>query len=341
MIQQELVDIVLMSASTSAELTLKEKLFERSPITPAGRANDASDVFVVRGGGYLSEPARPFRSAALDHLQCGHLDCAPHERAAGANFGLYSVTFNNRLDDDLRTLEEYKRFREEAERKGFRHFLEVFTPNAPHDLPPEAVPNFCNDHIARTLAGVAPAGRPVFLKIVYQGPRHDAGSRRIRSAFGRRHSRRRRGDDVRRVQTVGRSEEVRRAGRPVRSQNQLRREPTRFHRVSAPAGDRPNRAGRRGSAYHGVLEKLRIRPFRTLAEDLELRTNVMSYARTAQATVPALPEALRPVSASPPATTNELAAKTETPTPTDFRRMTPAQKLAWNQAERDRIWGKF
>ena len=76
----------------------------------------------------------------------------------GANLGLYSVTFNNRLDDDLRTLEEYNRFRVEAEAKGFRHFLEVFDPNAPKDLNPDQVPAFINDMIARTLAGVAQAG---------------------------------------------------------------------------------------------------------------------------------------------------------------------------------------
>ncbi len=93
------------------------------------------------------------------------------ERSLGANLGLYSVTFNNRLDDDLVSLEHYKRFREEAERKGFRHFLEVFDPNAPEGLSADATPQYVNDCIARTLAGVATAGRPVFLKIVYHGPR--------------------------------------------------------------------------------------------------------------------------------------------------------------------------
>src|SRR5204862_4725357 len=69
------------------------------------------------------------------------------------------------------TLEQYRLFREEAERKGFRHFWEVFDPNAPDGLSPQDVPQFINDSIARTLAGVGAAGRPVFLKIVYHGPR--------------------------------------------------------------------------------------------------------------------------------------------------------------------------
>ena len=54
----------------------------------------------------------------------------PHERRLGANLGLYSITLNNDMQLDLQTLEAYKAFRLEAERKGFRHFLEVFDPNA-------------------------------------------------------------------------------------------------------------------------------------------------------------------------------------------------------------------
>ena len=40
-VRQGIVDIMLMSASTSEQLTLGEKLFDGSPITPAIRANDA------------------------------------------------------------------------------------------------------------------------------------------------------------------------------------------------------------------------------------------------------------------------------------------------------------
>ncbi len=85
--------------------------------------------------------------------------------------GLYSVTFNNRCELDHETLTQYKQFREEAERVGFRHFLEVFDPNLPDAVPGELVPGFVNDLVARTLAGVAAKGRPVFLKMVYHGPR--------------------------------------------------------------------------------------------------------------------------------------------------------------------------
>lgn len=116
-IRQGVVDIVLMSCSTSEILTLQEGLFDNSEITPAIRANDATDVHVFRGSRIGEAAARPFRTAQLDHAQCGHLDCAPGERSRGANLGLYSVTFNNDCALDLVTLEAYNDFRAEAERK--------------------------------------------------------------------------------------------------------------------------------------------------------------------------------------------------------------------------------
>nr|MCR5164229.1 hypothetical protein [Thermoguttaceae bacterium] len=59
-IAQGLVDIVLMSASTNEILTLRERLFENSAVTPAIRANDATDIWLAGAEGvYTSEPSRP------------------------------------------------------------------------------------------------------------------------------------------------------------------------------------------------------------------------------------------------------------------------------------------
>ena len=69
---------------------------------------------------------------------------------------------------DRRT--QYGEFRIEAERKGFRPFLEVFAPNAPQNLSEAEIPRFVNDSIVRCLAGVTRAGRPLFLKMPYFGP---------------------------------------------------------------------------------------------------------------------------------------------------------------------------
>src|SRR3712207_8971138 len=101
---------MLMSAHTNEILTIQKRLFDKSHVTPAARANDTTDVHVLRGGRYPSEPVLPFRTATLDHIQCGHLDCRPEERRRGADLGLYSITFNNDAALDREALEEYRKF---------------------------------------------------------------------------------------------------------------------------------------------------------------------------------------------------------------------------------------
>lgn len=170
-VRQGIVDIMLMSAHSNAVLTIDERLFDDSPVTPAARANDTTDIWIARGSTYATQPSRPFRSAAIDHIQAGKLDPTPEERRSGADLGLYSVTFNNDVDLDRQTLAAYREFRLEAERKGFRHFLEVFAPNAlVSTLGAATTGEFLNDMIARMLAGSPPASRPIFLKIPYLGP---------------------------------------------------------------------------------------------------------------------------------------------------------------------------
>src|SRR6202521_4559961 len=105
-VEQGLVDIMLMSAHTNEILTLQKRIFDKSHVTPAARANDTTDIHVMRGGRSPPEPVLPFRTATLDHIQCGHLDCAPEERHLGANLGLYSITFNNDATLDRQALEE-------------------------------------------------------------------------------------------------------------------------------------------------------------------------------------------------------------------------------------------
>jgi hypothetical protein len=167
-----LVDIMLMSAYVNEQLTIKEGLFRNSHVTPAARANDTTDVWAVRHGCYTREPAQPFRSATIDQIQCGKIECdRSTDDFPGANLGLYSVTFVNELQQDRETLLAFKQFREEAERKKFRYFLEVFDPNVSSGLAPNKLGEFINDNIIRNLAGVPQSGRPVFLKIVYHGPR--------------------------------------------------------------------------------------------------------------------------------------------------------------------------
>src|SRR5262249_38675679 len=114
-VDQGIVDIMLMSASTSEALTIQRRLFDNSSVTPAARANDTTDIHITPGGRYVTQPSLPFRTATLDHIQCGHLDCRPEERTLGANLGLYSITYNNDAVLDREALEEYRQFRAEAE----------------------------------------------------------------------------------------------------------------------------------------------------------------------------------------------------------------------------------
>ncbi len=156
--RQAEIDVLLTSAS-NGEVLADRGLFQGSPVTLAIRANDATDIWLARGSSYSRRPSRPFRSANLELVR------------RFCDLGLYSITFNNELAHDLASLEAYAHFREDARRVGLRHFLEVFNPNAPVDLAPEAVPAFVNDCIHRTLAGLTRAERPLFLKIAYNGPR--------------------------------------------------------------------------------------------------------------------------------------------------------------------------
>ncbi|MBY0585925.1 hypothetical protein K2X85_02050 [bacterium] len=284
--RQELVDIMLMSASSSEVLTLSERIFENSPVTPACRANDAFDVHVVRGGRYTEGIPRPFRTATLDHLQCGKMVCQDAERKLGVDLGLYSVTFNNRTDDDLLTLERYREFRLEAESKGFRHFLEVFNPNIPGQVPDE--PAFVNDMIARSLAGVTERGRPVFLKVVYNGPQameelvaYDSSVivGVLGGSAGTTY-------DAFKLLTEAKKYGARAAlfGRKInQAENQFV-----FIRLLRLLADGEISAEEAVRAYHGVLAKLHIKPHRSLEQDMQLQTPVMRYASTStQVVVPA------------------------------------------------------
>ena len=279
-VAQGLVDIMLMSSSTSDVLTIQERIFDKSAVTPAVRANDTTDVHIVRGSRYTDFASLPFASTTVDHIQAGKSPCTDVERKRGANLGLYSVTFNNELHGDLKVLEAYKAFRLEAEAKKFVHFLEVFHPNAPakvHGLKPDEIPHFVNDHIVRLLAGVPSASRPAFLKIPYAGPKameelcsYDpalvvgvlgGSSGTTHDAFALVYDSKKYGA---RVALFGRKINA--------AENQL----AFIEHLRLVADDqlKPVEAVK---AYHAALKKLEIPPHRALKKDLELTSNVLSY----------------------------------------------------------------
>jgi hypothetical protein len=354
-VAQGLVDIMLMSASASERLTLDKHIFDNSPVTPACRANDTTDVHIVRGGSYAAHPSLPFRTATLDHIQCGHLDCRPEERRV--DLGLYSITFNNDTVLDRQALQEYNAFRLEAERKGFRHFLEIFDPNRPEAVEASQLPAYINDVIVRTLGGVTSKGRPLFLKMVYHGPR--AMEELVRydphlvvgilgGSAGTTY-------DAFKLLSEAKKYGARVAlfGRKINNaENQLAF--VQFLRLIA---DGEITAEEAVSAYHAVLQRLGITPYRTLEEDMRLQTGVMSYGGSGVTiSVPApasgkkagcachgggkevhphvAKEGTCPCQANKPA-----EAVVSGNGPPDFSKMTAAEKIAYHKARWDRILG--
>jgi hypothetical protein len=336
------VDIMLMSAYVSEQLTIKEGLFRNSHVTPAVRANDTTDIWVVRHGCYTREPSQPFRTASIDHIQCGRVECdRESDSFPGANLGLYSITYLNHLEHDRAALQAYKEFREEAERKKFRHFLEVFDPNVESGIPPEKLGEFINDHIIRTLAGVPEAGRPLFLKIVYHGPKameelaqYDpnlivgilgGGAGTTYDAFRLIHDAQKYGA---RVALFGRK--INHAEHQLAFIEMLR--------LITDGKISPEEAVR---AYHGVLQAKGIRPHRPLEEDLQLTDPAMQYDAGAARRALSLPPA-RPAAG---AATRRAADATPKPKPAppaadwpkrpdgspDFEKMTSAQRLAYDR----------
>jgi hypothetical protein len=269
---------MLMSASSNEVLTIRERLFDNSHVTPAVRANDTSDIWLASGSGrYGQQPSQPFRSTTIDHIQCGKAACAEGERRLGADLGLYSVTFNNDVAVDRPTLEAYKSFRLESEAKGFRHFLEVFDPNA-CSYPPADMGRFINDHIVRTLAGVTVRGRPLFLKIVYHGPaamealvRYDRSL--VMGILG--------GSAGTTFDAFHQLWEAKKHGARValygRKINNAEHQLSFIELLRAVADDhvRPADAVK---AYHGALQRLGIRPRRPLTDDLQQTNNASGYS---------------------------------------------------------------
>ncbi|MCL5098382.1 MAG: hypothetical protein M1608_12815 [Candidatus Omnitrophica bacterium] len=354
-VRQGRVDIMLMSASVNEQLAIKEGLFRNSPVTPAARANDATDVWAVRHGSYVKEPAQPFRSATIDHIQCGQAECnRDGSEFPGANLGLYSVTFVNNLEQDRATLLAFKEFRLEAERKKFRYFLEVFDPNVSSGIVPEKLGEFINDNIIRSLAGVTGAGRPLFLKIAYHGPRlmeelaqydpnlivgilgGSAGT--TYDAFRLIHDAQKYGA---RVALFGRK--INNAEHQLAFIEMLR--------LITDGRLSPDEAVR---AYHGVLEACKIKPKLSLEKDLELTNQAMSYGANPRATitVPATPQS-RPA-ASPKPTPSRSSPSSQavaygapasplwpkkTDGSPDFARMTSDERRSYDLARLTRKFG--
>jgi len=249
------------------------------------RMNDTTDIWLAAGtGGYSGEPALPFSTTTISQARCGRVDGGHGAPGRGANLGLFSLTLNDDAALDRAMLTAYRDFRIEAERQGFRHFLEVFFPNVAGRVPgrtggpPRDLARFLADHVVRALAGVPRVGRPLFLKIPYLGPRvmeqlcsHDrslvvgilgGGAGTTHDAFALL------------ADAKAHGARVALFGRKI---NAAEHQPEFVRHLRAVA-DGEVAADEAVRSYHGALGKLGIRPLRSLEADLVRRDSAAAYS---------------------------------------------------------------
>jgi hypothetical protein len=202
-------------------------------------------------------------------------------------------------------------------------------------IAPEKLGEFINDSIIRALAGVPESGRPLFLKIVYHGPKAmeelaqydpnlivgilggSAGT--TYDAFKLIHDAQKYGA---RVALYGRK--INHAEHQLAFIEMLR--------LITDGRISPEEAVR---AYHGVLQARSIRPNRPLEEDLKTTDPAMSYDGSARrrSTVEIRDN---PIARAKPETSREEAKAADWPRRADgapdFERMNSAQRLAYDLA---------
>jgi hypothetical protein len=232
-------------------------------VTPAIRANDTTDIWLPRGASYAKEMSRPWRTASLKHVR------------KFCDLGLYSVTFNNDLDHDYATVEAYHAFRADAVHHKFRHFLEVFNPNAPKGLDPKVMPFYVNDMIMRVLAGVAAVERPLFLKMPFNGRKameelasHDPGL--VIGILGGSAGTTR---DCFELLSQGEKSGARVAlfGRKIN----LAESPLDLVALFRPVLERKVTAAEAVKSYHATLAKKNLKPKRALEDDMKITEAVL------------------------------------------------------------------
>ncbi|RWP56477.1 hypothetical protein [Mesorhizobium sp.] len=163
-IKQDIVDIMLVSQS-NLDLLDERGAFFGSEMKPAIRGNLETMCWgAVRHGVYTQKPSVPFRDANLSRAIANY-------PTRGTDLALYSVSFSNDVELDIRTLKAFAEFRAEAARTNFKYFYEVFNPSVDIGLSTEQIGEFVNDNIIKSLASVPKAERPLFLKTPYNGPK--------------------------------------------------------------------------------------------------------------------------------------------------------------------------
>ena len=84
------------------------------------------------------------------------------------------------MEADLRSLEAFSEFREDAAANGIKYFLEVFNPNVDVEIAPgESSAQFVNDNLARCLSGVLKSQASAIPEISVQRTEGSRGAGRL------------------------------------------------------------------------------------------------------------------------------------------------------------------
>ncbi len=327
-VRQGLVDIMLMSASTNEVLTIQERLFDQSHVTPAARANDTSDIFVVRGGDYAPQPSRPSEPRRWTISSAGTSIASP-QSACGREPGAIQHHVQQPAGRRSCGLGGISPLPHRGGKERLPAFPGIVRSQRAARLGRRPGPGLHQRLRGPALAGVAQSGRPLFLKMVYHGPKAmeelvaydphlvvgilggSAGT--TYDAFKL----------IAEAQKYG--ARVALFGRKINNaENQLAF--VEFLRRIVERQITPEEAVR---AYHGVLEKLGIKPHRRLEDDVQLTTGVMSYGSSSVSV-------LVNGKIAKPQAENHPPGKEP-----DFGTMNQAEKLAWQKAKRDRIFGSY
>ncbi len=269
-IRQDIVDIMLVSQS-NLELLDERGAFVGSQMKPAIRGNVETMCWGgVRNGNY-TQATVPFGDTDLAKAIANY-------PKSGTDLCLYSATFTNNIECDVRTLRDFAEFRAYAARHNFKYFLEVFNPNIDIGLTREQIGEFVNDSILKSLASVTRADRPQFLKMPYNGPKAleelasfdselvvgvlGGGAGTTRDTFELVAQSERYGA---RLALFGRK--INLAEAPLHL--------IKLMRTVADGSITPEEAVR---AYHGELQKLGISSIRSLADDCLITEDVLKTA---------------------------------------------------------------
>jgi hypothetical protein len=115
------------------------------------------------------EPSVPFQTVPLG--ETGWCDSLIRTATGTCcvTAGLYSITLNNKVAADHRTMSAYLTFaREVGKTENFHHILEVFPPNVKiPDMDQEEVASYTADSIVRIMNHLTRKQRPLLIKTQY------------------------------------------------------------------------------------------------------------------------------------------------------------------------------